>query len=921
MKTRTRHISKSPFTAKCLCVLSLATAALSLAALSGQCASPLYPSVVIGDGPLAYYQFNDSTNRPNINVNSGSLGATGNATNLNTHAVNETPIRGSLNASTYFDSTARTIVPWTAALNPSASNDFTVEGWFNPSSDGTFGNYAGPSPIMNRFSGAAINRQGWVFFQRSPDSSYPNPDGVGWNFRTYTGVGEDVGVTVTSEVPYRLGEWQHVAVVWSGAAQTATMYINGTNVASAGNSSGDPLAYVANTQPTNGETDAPNGPAGFSVGAYNNTDPGSNPFEGAVADVAFYSTQLTPAQLLAHYQNAINTNRTQSYDALVESDGAVGYWPLNDLSPATNDVAVNQGTLQATGDAINTPEVRHPGSPPLAGDNSTSFVYHFRDGSSTTDLQAWTAANNPPASVPFTLELWVRPTWDQVDTGEAPINNRYVNSGNRTGWVIFQRNPNDSYDQEPGASGVGWTFRMYDGTGSSGQDVITGENSMANGTGDYNVGAWQNLVFTWQPVADQGPASGNGFDFWQGIETAYFDGVSVATNPFAYYCANQNPTDNGTMPADFAIGSYNAASGLGNNPFEGEIANVAFYSNYILSSNQIMEHFEAGTNADPATNYATMVLTAEYNGSGTQGLQPTTFFRLNEPAFFPAANNGTLGAAALASLVDTTNDVPGPITAGFELANLAVPVGNPGGWVPLGNPAGLSNMNQFTLEAWILPSSIQDDGTNRIISYGPPTPSDSTQNGYSGPPVTLTGIDLSSNELFLAITNGGADYAFSYYDGTNYHGVSYAVGGDLTSNQWVHLAGTFDGTTWRLFRDGVDVTNSIDPVPAVSVPGSEWGIGATGQGWADYFNGSIDEVAIYNKALSPATINAHYYVAQSGGVSLAISSTTTNVTVNWPAGTLQQATDLTGLWTDVPGATAPYQTSVTSGATFYRVKL
>jgi hypothetical protein len=107
----------------------------------------------------------------------------------------------------------------------------------------------------------------------------------------------------------------------------------------------------------------------------------------------------------------------------------------------------------------------------------------------------------------------------------------------------------------------------------------------------------------------------------------------------------------------------------------------------------------------------------------------------------------------------------------------------------------------------------------------------------------------------------------------------------------------------------------------VSVPGSEWGIGATGQGWADYFNGSIDEVAIYNKALSPATINAHYYVAQSGGVSLAISSTTTNVTVNWPAGTLQQATDLTGLWTDVPGATAPYQTSVTSGATFYRVKL
>ena len=319
------------------------------------------------------------------------------------------------------------------------------------------------------------------------------------------------------------------------------MYINGTNVGSAGNSSGDPLAYVANTQPTNGETDAPNGPAGFSVGSYNNTDPGSDPFAGSVADVAFYAAQLTPAQLLAHYQNATNTSRTVSYDALVESDGAVGYWPLNDLSPATSDVAVNQGTLQSAGEAINTAQVRHPGSAPLASGNSGSFVYHFRNGSSTTDLD-FTTANNPPASVPFTLELWVRPTWDQVDTGEAPINNRYVSSGNRTGWVIFQRNPNDSYDQEPGASGVGWTFRMYDGTGSSGQDVITGQNSLVNGSGDYIVGDWQHLVFTWLPVADQGPGA-NGFDVWQGIETAYFNGVAVGTNAIAEYCANENPTE------------------------------------------------------------------------------------------------------------------------------------------------------------------------------------------------------------------------------------------------------------------------------------------------------------------------------------------------------------------------------------------
>ena len=100
-------------------------------------------------------------------------------------------------------------------------------------------------------------------------------------------------------------------------------------------------------------------------------------------------------------------------------------------------------------------QVRHPDTTTLGDGTGSAYAYHFRNGNSTTDLPTWQAANNPPASVPFTLELWVRPTWDQIDTGEAPINNRYVSSGNRTGWVIFQRNPNDSYDGEPGASGVG----------------------------------------------------------------------------------------------------------------------------------------------------------------------------------------------------------------------------------------------------------------------------------------------------------------------------------------------------------------------------------------------------------------------------------------------------------------------------------
>src|SRR5436190_21781138 len=209
-------------------------------------ASPAYPAAVLGDGPLAYYRFNDSLTRTNVNINSGSLGAPGNATNLNVHLV-AGAITGSRNPATYFDSTAHTIIPWDAALNPPASQDFTVEAWFYPTSDKVAGAFSGPAPIMNRYSGSVANREGWVYFQRNPDSSSTAQSAVGWNFRTYTGVSSHVGVDITSQVPYQLGHWQHVVTVWDGASETATMYIDGVQAASGGNTSSDPQAYTANT--------------------------------------------------------------------------------------------------------------------------------------------------------------------------------------------------------------------------------------------------------------------------------------------------------------------------------------------------------------------------------------------------------------------------------------------------------------------------------------------------------------------------------------------------------------------------------------------------------------------------------------------------------------------------------------------------
>src|SRR6266446_10524003 len=218
--------------------LPLVAAALAMSAFSGQCTNPLYPAVVKGDGALGYYRFNDSVARARINVNSGTLGAAGNATNdamffkggeLPTGIVHPFPgaIAGDGDRSEFFDFTTRTEIPFNAAFNTPNTQPFTVEAWFYPASDQTG---TGQAPINNRYTSGS-NRQGWTFFQRRPDSTYfPGDNGLGWNFRMYNGVGGNTPMDIQSLAPYQVGKWQHVVVVYDpvdSSNATLTIYIDG----------------------------------------------------------------------------------------------------------------------------------------------------------------------------------------------------------------------------------------------------------------------------------------------------------------------------------------------------------------------------------------------------------------------------------------------------------------------------------------------------------------------------------------------------------------------------------------------------------------------------------------------------------------------------------------------------------------------
>lgn len=88
----------------------------------------------------------------------------------------------------------------------------------------------------------------------------------------------------------------------------------------------------------------------------------------------------------------------------------------------------------------------------------------------------------------------------------------------------------------------------------------------------------------------------------------------------------------------------------------------------------------------------------------------------------------------------------------------------------------------------------------------------------------------------------------------------------ISRNAWHHLAITYDGTGVQRYIDGVPVGTPRPLTGALSpnaVLGTTYGFGVgcanvQGTGWTNPFVGHIDEVAIYNRALSATEIALYY---------------------------------------------------------------
>ena len=168
--------------------------------------------------------------------------------------------------------------------------------------------------------------------------------------------------------------------------------------------------------------------------------------------------------------------------------------------------------------------------------------------------------------------------------------------------------------------------------------------------------------------------------------------------------------------------------------------------------------------------------------------------------------------------------------------------------------------NQVTIEFWM-----KADPTNAMNSYQGLVTSDffgiEIANGFALGPVGVS--------FFISTDSGASVSPASYPDTATDNG----GGAIVSAGVWHHVAGTYDGTKLQLYIDGQPwgvpayasgLISPMLPNSFVSIGGEDGRTICPDCIGSRYFNGLIDDVAIYRRVLSAAEIH-DIYIAADGG--------------------------------------------------------
>jgi hypothetical protein len=254
-----------------------------------------------------------------------------------------------------------------------------------------------------------------------------------------------------------------------------------------------------------------------------------------------------------------------------------------------------------------------------------------------------------------------------------------------------------------------------------------------------------------------------------------------------------SPTASPNLPASFfSIG----ISAIDNQNLNGSVTKVRFYNRALNES----EVHELAQSAEPAQ------VGVSFSTGGTGLLSQYTFDGSSFSDWGPL--NKTLTNSGTNTGLSKEGDTDGARTFNGSSSLSTTPQG-----LPLGNAPR-------TLCAWIHPSKI--DVTHSVIAYG------------VGSPGQAMGLSLQSSKYHF----------FSY-------GAGITSSVDARLNTWQHFCGFYDGVNGKIFVDGVELASGS--MGTVNTLQGDLKIGINVDNNVPFI-GKIDDVRIYNQALSQVSI-------------------------------------------------------------------
>jgi len=255
--------------------------------------------------------------------------------------------------------------------------------------------------------------------------------------------------------------------------------------------------------------------------------------------------------------------------------------------------------------------------------------------------------------------------------------------------------------------------------------------------------------------------------------------------------------------------------------YGGQLDEIAIY-NRVLSDSEISQHYSDGLTDK---GYCTVL-------SGTNCPDGMTHYWKLDDSNSPYEDSfGTNDATCTNCPTATTGLVNG--AQQFDGSNDEVNVADDGtfDW-----PAG----SNFSIEFWL--NSTSDAVGNDVIV------------GRQGP-------THPNPHMWVGITDGGDEAVFVLNDsgGSNGGNDDWVYGhADITNGQWHHIVAVKDSTHIRLYVDGSEKDSVAKSYPNGFDSTTDLNIGYLNL-WDHYrYEGAVDELATYDRALSPSEISQHY---------------------------------------------------------------